>query len=95
MVDLRGEYTVTSNREGGFGRYDVQILAKDKSKGILVELKKFGKNDQTLEDTVARALEQMEVNKYETELLAAGVAAENIYKYGFAFKGKEVLIAKG
>ena len=95
MITLMDDFAVTSNRESGLGRYDVQILANDKSKGILVELKKFGKGDATLEDTVQRALEQMEINKYETELLKLGVKPENIYKYGFAFKDKEVLIAKG
>ena len=94
-VDLRRNYIITSNRESGLGRYDVIIEARDQSKAIIIEFKTLGKGEETLEDTVRRALEQIESKAYATELIARGIQSENIYKYGFAFQGKTVLIAKG
>ncbi|MCD7882612.1 MAG: ATP-binding protein [Lachnospiraceae bacterium] len=78
----------------GFGRYDVCIEPLDKSKdGIIIEFKVFeSKKEETLEDTVKRALSQIESMNYEADLKARGV--RKIQKYGFAFRGKEVLIGK-
>lgn len=93
IADLNTTHRVTSNRESGYGRYDICIEPFDKSKdGIIIEFKLFdSRTEETLEDTTKRALEQIEEKNYEAELKARGI--ENVRKYGFAFKGKEVLIS--
>ena len=92
IADLSNTHTVTSNRESGYGRYDVCIEPHDVSKdGIIIEFKVFDpKKEKTIEETAKRALQQIEDRKYETALKVKGI--ENIRKYGFAFKGREVLI---
>ena len=95
LVELSGRYTLTSNRESGFGRYDVMLEPKDKSdNAYIMEFKVHDKDDdeKTLKDTVANALAQIENKKYEAVLLEKGIPKEKIYKYGFAFEGKNVLI---
>ncbi|MBO5371858.1 MAG: AAA family ATPase [Lachnospiraceae bacterium] len=95
MVDLQRDYVVTSNRESGFGRYDVVIEPKDpvKNPAVIIEFKVYDKEDeQTLKETAQAALAQIEEKQYAAALLAKGVPENRIYKYGFAFEGKNVLI---
>ena len=94
MVELEGRYVITSNRESGFGRYDVLLEPQNKKDyAIILEFKVFDPDVETsLEDTVQRALNQIEIKKYETVLLQKGIPADRIRKYGFAFCGKDVLI---
>ena len=89
-------YIVTSNPEAGLGRCDTLLEPKEKGKGydgIILEYKKFdGRVDKDLTDTVRRALEQAADRKYSAALEAKGIDREDIKIYGFAFRGKEVLI---
>lgn len=94
LVDLAGKYQVTSNRESGFGRYDVMLTPLDRENdGIILEFKVYDPEEEgSLEDTVQSALRQIEEKKYEQSLLDGGVPKERIRKYGFAFEGKKVRI---
>ena len=97
MVDQTENYIITSNRESGYGRYDIMLEPIDKSNekqpGIVIEFKVINpKKEKTLEETVEAALKQIEDKGYDAELVKRGVKRENIHHYGFAFMGKKVLI---
>lgn len=96
MVELTGRYVLTSNRESGFGRYDVVLEPKrTEDDAMIIEFKVRDEEDEaTLSDTVKAALQQIEQKKYDTVLLAKGISQTRIRKYGFAFEGKKVLIGK-
>ena len=95
IVDLNGRYRIKSNRESGYGRYDVMLFPENPAAddGIILEFK-VAKKNASLQESVAAALEQIEKKRYKTELVAAGVSEERIRAYGFAFRGKEVLVGE-
>ena len=95
LVEVRDLYEIRSNRESGYGRYDVMLIPKTKKNdGIILEFKVKESEEKTLEETVQMALAQIESKKYDAELLELGVSKEHIRHYGFAFEGKKVLIGQ-
>ena len=95
VVNMADTYIVRSNRESGYGRYDVMLEPVDKDgKAFIFEFKVLDpdEDEETLEDTLAAAHRQIAEKKYETELVSRGFAPEKIRKYGFAFRGRECLI---
>ena len=94
MVDLQDRYVINSNRESGFGRYDVLLEPLNNTdNAIILEFKVHDADEEdTLADTVAAAIAQIEEKQYAQEIIAKGIPEERIRKYGFAFEGKTVLI---
>ena len=94
MVELKEQYSITSNRESGFGRYDVMLEPiSSEDMAYVLEFKVYdGESEESLKDTVAAAHKQMEEKQYDAKLWANGINKDNIIHYGFAIKGKEVLI---
>ena len=96
LVDNAKNYVVKSNRESGYGRYDVVLEPKDKNDvAVIIEFKVYDKeydNENDLEDTAANALAQIDEKQYSADLIAQGIAGDKILKYGFAFQGKKCII---
>jgi hypothetical protein len=92
LVSLDDTYEVKSNRESGYGRYDVMLIPKDTTqKGIIIEFKKVNRvKKETLEEAANAALAQIDRKEYEQELRERGV--HDLIKLGIAFEGKEVLL---
>lgn len=94
MVELAEQYRLTSNRESGFGRYDILLLPRRENlDAVIIEFKVLNpRREKSLQETAENALRQIEEKDYARELTENGIPQERIRKYGFAFKGKEVLI---
>lgn len=97
LTCLAGDYHVSSNRESGFGRYDITLEPIDRNRisdAMILEFKVFSSKsgDQSLEDTARRARGQIDEKNYDTELFAKGFSPDEIRKYWFGFRGKEVMI---
>ena len=96
LVELRDRYQIRSNRESGYGRYDVMLTPmREADDAIVIEFKVHEPDEEeTLQDTVRVALDQITEKNYDAELLAQGMSADRIRHYGFAFEGKKVLIGQ-
>ncbi len=95
MVELAGRFEITSNRESGFGRYDIMLTPKNREKdcAYIIEFKVHKPSkEKDLAQTVANAHSQIDEKLYDSKLIADGFSPEQIRKYGFAFRGKECLI---
>ena len=96
LADLRERYQIRSNRESGYGRYDVMLMPlNQQDKAIVIEFMVHEPDEESsLQDTVQSALYQIKEKNYDAELLAQGISADRICHYGFAFEGKKVLIGE-
>ena len=94
LVDLRDRYSIQSNGESGYGRYDIMMVPREeKDPAIVIEFKvQDPEEEEKLEDTVQAALRQIADRKYDAKLLSMGISEKRIRHYGFAFAGKKVLI---
>jgi CheY-like chemotaxis protein len=90
LINIEKDYEIRSNRESGFGRYDIMLAPKEKDKiGIIMELKKI-KDKESAEDALADGMAQIEQTGYLTELTDKNV--KQIIGIAIAMKGKKVTI---
>ena len=97
IAERSGFYMIRSNRESGFGRYDIMMIPQERERypAIIIEFKVCSRmKKETLEEAVRSALDQIEEKNYDAELLSQGISADRIRHYGFAFEGKKVLIGQ-
>lgn len=97
IAERSGFYMIRSNRESGFGRYDIMMIPQERERypAIIIEFKVCSRmKKETLEEAVRSALDQIAEKNYDAELLSQGISAERIRHYGFAFEGKKVLIGQ-
>jgi hypothetical protein len=92
LVWISGTHEIKSNRESGYGRYDISIIPKDVRKvGYVIEFKSIEEEDgETVDSAVESALKQIEDKEYETELIERGIT--NIKKLAIVFSGKDVMV---
>ena len=98
IAELEGRYHIRSNRESGFGRYDVMMEPVNKEDTAYIfefKILDLEEQEKTLEDTANAGLRQMEEKKYAEDLFSRGFQEEQIRCYAFAFEGKRVLIKEG
>ena len=90
MVQLQSDYRITSNRESGFGRYDIMLHPlKTTLPAYIFEFKKFNaKRETSMDDSLNAAMLQMKTKNYAATLQQEGHS--NIHLIAIAFKGKEV-----
>lgn len=94
LAELREQYVLKSNRESGYGRYDVMLIPRDfTEQAYVLEFKVHDpEEEESLQETVQAALMQIQKKQYDAELLELHIKPEQIHHYGFAFEGKIVLI---
>ncbi len=94
LISLNEDYEISSNRESGYGRYDIMLKPKKNTlPGIIIEFKKVNTvRNETLEIAVKKALEQIEQKKYKQQLLELNI--KDIMEVGIAFEGREVLVKR-
>lgn len=92
FVALSDIYEVKSNRESGYGRYDIMLIPLNKKKpGIIIEFKKVSRIlKETLVTASEKAMRQIIEKNYAHELTTRGM--ESIIAYGIAFEGKKLAI---
>ena len=97
MTELRGRYSVQSNKDSGYGRFDICLITQNHTDpAIILEFKVHDPDEEkTLSDTVTSALKQIEDKEYDAVLVDVGIHKDQIRHYGFAFEGKTVLIGSG
>ena len=88
-IFIGNEYIIKSNRESGLGRYDLMIEKKDRSIGIIIEIKLASQREE-MEELASKALNQIKTQEYYKELELDKV--EMINTYSIVFYGKECIV---
>ncbi|WP_418472951.1 AAA family ATPase [Eubacterium sp.] len=94
LAELRDRYVLKSNRESGYGRYDVMLIPRDfAEQAYVLEFKVHDpEEEESLQETVQAALMQIQEKQYDAELSELHIKSNQIHHYGFAFEGKKILI---
>ena len=94
LAELRDRYVLKSNRESGYGRYDVMLIPRDfAEQAYVLEFKVHDpEEEESLQETVQVALMQIQEKQYDAELSELHIKSNQIHHYGFAFEGKKILI---